>query len=548
MRTNQNVTGIPDQINTGVIHMKKKLAVFLVCALFLCVLSACGQDDYQADMDFTYILPQTVTSLDPQTAKNQSEKMMITAIFEGLCRLDETGQVIPGSAEKWESNEDYTEFTFYLRKNACWSENTPLTAYDYLYGIQRALMPSTGATAVEDLFIIRGASAVRSGEADMDTLGVEVLDEHTIRFYLENSYSDFPKLTAGVRYMPCNEEFFLSTGGKYGLECLSTLTNGPFTFATNYSWYKGEYIQLARTVNYYGEHKTVPASLKMIMKYDAALSADPLSSLYSGRLDLLRITENQVAAVQEKGCEVITLNDSVCGFLINTDDSLLEDIGLREVLTKTIDREALIGRIGQEKVEATGIVPRCVKWNGSSYRKGGEIMFTLQDDTVINNLPGILEPLELTKMPSITVICPDDELSREIATGLIVSWNKKLKNSFNIAPLDAETYQSRIESGNYQAAVYNLSANGTSPVSVLGSFSSSATPMILGSETYDEELKNSAFNMESYHALEETIMNKYIFYPVCYTSTHYAVSPFVKGVTVTPDSGADFSQAYKRVT
>lgn len=529
--------------------MKKIRTMFLVCLLIISMLSACGQDGYQGNMDFTYILPQNVASLDPQTAKNQSEKIMITAIFEGLCRLDETGQVIPGSAEKWESNEDYTEFTFYLRENACWSEKTPLTAYDYLYGIQRALMPSTGATAVEDLFIIRGASSILSGDAEMDTLGVEVPDEHTIRFYLENSYADFPKLTAGVRFMPCNEAFFLSTGGKYGLECLSTLTNGPFTFATNYSWYKEEYIQLARTVNYYGEHQTVPSSLKMIMRYDATLSAEPLSSLYSGQLDLLRITEDQISAVQEKGCEVITLNDSVCGFLINTNDtsgSHLENIGLREVLTKTIDREELIGRIGQEKEEATGIVPRCVKWNGSSYRKGGEVMFTLQDNSVTNNLPGILEPLKLPKMPSITVICLDDDLSREIATGLIVSWNKKLENSFNIQPLDADTYRRRIESGDYEAAVYNLPANGTSPVSVFNSFSSSATPQILNNLSYDEELKNSAFNLESYHALEETIMNNYVFYPVCYTSTHYAVSPYAKGITVTPDSGVDFSQAYKR--
>lgn len=531
--------------------MKKKLAVFLVCLSCLSIFSACRQDGYQADKDFTYIMPQIVTSLDPQTAKNQSEKMMITAIFEGLCRLDETGQVIPGSAEKWESNADNTEFTFYLRENACWSEKTPLTAYDYLYGIQRALMPSTGATAVEDMFIIRGASAIHSGEAEMDTLGVEVLDEHTIRFYLENSYSDFPKLTAGVRFMPCNEEFFRSTGGKYGLDCINTRTNGPFTFATNYSWFKEEYIQLARTVNYYGEHKTIPSSLKMIMKYDAALSVDPLASLYAGQLDLVQITEDQVSAVQEKGCEVITLNDSVCGLLINTEDNpdnQLKNIGLREVLTKTIDREALIGRIGEEKEEATGIVPRCVKWNGSSYRSGGDIMFTLQDDTVVNNLPDILEPLELTKMPSIKVICLEDDLSRELANGLIVSWNQKLGNSFNIEFLDAETYRRRIVNGDYEAAIYNLTANGTSPVSVFNSFSSSATPRILNSETYDGELKNSAFNMESYHALEETLMKQYVFYPICYTSTYYAASPYVKGIAVTPDSGANFSQAYKRET
>ena len=122
--------------------MGKRIVSVLLCALLLCLCAGCGS--YKADASFTYLLEQNVTSLDPQTASNSAAELVISSLFEGLCRIDEDGEAIPGVARSWEANSDSTEFTFHLRRNAQWSDGTPLTAQDFVYGITRALSPATG--------------------------------------------------------------------------------------------------------------------------------------------------------------------------------------------------------------------------------------------------------------------------------------------------------------------------------------------------------------------------------------------------------------------
>lgn len=154
--------------------MGKRIVSVLLCALLLCLCAGCGS--YKADASFTYLLEQNVTSLDPQTASNSAAELVISSLFEGLCRIDEDGEAIPGVARSWEANSDSTEFTFHLRRNAQWSDGTPLTAQDFVYGITRALSPATGSTP-GDLLLIRGAKSFTAGEGDASTLGVVAEDE-----------------------------------------------------------------------------------------------------------------------------------------------------------------------------------------------------------------------------------------------------------------------------------------------------------------------------------------------------------------------------------
>lgn len=90
-----------------------RLLCILFSILLLAGLSACS-GGYQSGMEFTYALPQNVDTLDPQTASRQSSFQVIGSIFQGLCGIDDQGEVVPGAARKWDVNEDSTQFTFQI--------------------------------------------------------------------------------------------------------------------------------------------------------------------------------------------------------------------------------------------------------------------------------------------------------------------------------------------------------------------------------------------------------------------------------------------------
>jgi oligopeptide transport system substrate-binding protein len=122
--------------------------------------------------DFTFANGAEVKSLDPAIVSGQPENRMINALFEGLVQWHpETLEPIPGVAERWEISEDTLRYTFYLRKNARWSDGSPVTAEDFYYSMRRFLDPRTGAEYAYQAWYIKnarrytgGSRAVRPGD------------------------------------------------------------------------------------------------------------------------------------------------------------------------------------------------------------------------------------------------------------------------------------------------------------------------------------------------------------------------------------------------
>lgn len=499
-------------------------------------------------MDFTYALPQNVDSLDPQTAARQSSYLVIGSIFQGLCRIDDQGDVVPGAARKWDMSSDGTRFTFHLYKDAVWSNGTPVTADDFIFAIERSLRPETATPSVDDLFVIQGARAIYRGEAGLESLGVWAEDDYTLVVQLERSYPDFPVLTAGTHYMPCNRQFFEDCSGHYGLSAEYLITNGPFTFESIYSWSTDlgkRQITLVPSDSYRGRKSVQPGSLTYLIDYDDALTDDPITSLVEGKIDVTTLTETSAGIAAEQGCGVQVIDDAVTGLLFNAEAGILKYIQAREIFTKLIDRQDLLDRrIDKNSTEAMGVMADCVRWNGESYYQDGVSMFTLQDDSVTGTrLSSLLKLADYSRMPDITVICPNDEESVNIANGLLVSWNQKLGTAYNIEPLDDAQFQSRIATGDYEAALYTLRAGGTTPYQVLKAFESTSTPSLYRNTDYDSRLHSVNFELSSYRELEEHLRTQYVFYPLFNDRTYYVSSPQSQGISASPDLLIDFSRA-----
>ena len=81
---------------------------------------------------------KTPKSLDPARAAAAPETDIVRAAYEGLTDLDgKSLRETPGVAEKWESTEDLRTWTFYLRKDARWSNGERVTADDFVRAWKR---------------------------------------------------------------------------------------------------------------------------------------------------------------------------------------------------------------------------------------------------------------------------------------------------------------------------------------------------------------------------------------------------------------------------
>lgn len=515
----------------------------VLLALLLCLsLSACGK---KAGMEFTRVLNRDVLTLDPQAASRDSERQILGEIFEGLCRVGENGEAAPGVAKSWSSEDGDRLFTFKLRK-ARWSDGEPVTASDFIFGIKRALRRETNAKNASDLFMIKNARGIYDGTLSEDSLGVKANGEREIIFELESPCPDFPLYTAGIHYMPCREDFFRECAGHYGLSAEYILTNGPFTFSSIYSWdtgYSERSVKLSASSTYKGERSALPASVTYMIDYDESWDADPLSALNAGSVDIWQASRTILE--KNSSLEEISAENAVCGLLLNPNDERLGDIEFRGLLFGSIDREDLTLRAKGLGDAADGIVPSSFLFGGEPYYESGSGYPGWTGD-IPATLKSYLSTEDLDRIPSITVLCADDQASIDIANGLLISWNNALGGAFNIFPMPYEELYYRILTGEYEAALYNLTPAGETAFHCFTAFSSEASPQLLNSPEYDDALNAIAFDRRSMDELELALAKELVFYPICQTKTSYLVSDKAGSISVLKNGLVEFSEAKKR--
>jgi oligopeptide transport system substrate-binding protein len=107
-----------------------------------------------------YVTGDEPESLDPVMSTGQPEARIYMALFQGLVEYHpKTMGPEPALAERWEGNNDSSEFKFYLRKNARWSNGDPITAQDFVYSYRRALSKETASRNAYLAYYIKNAQA-----------------------------------------------------------------------------------------------------------------------------------------------------------------------------------------------------------------------------------------------------------------------------------------------------------------------------------------------------------------------------------------------------
>jgi len=116
------------------------------------------------------------SDFDPASNNEQLGNLILDATSEGLVRAkaENLEEFEPQLAERWEHNEDYTRWTFYLRENATFHDGTPVNAEAVKFSFTRLIESGLGMSFILSMFI-----------SDPDAQMV-VKDEYTLEFQFES--------------------------------------------------------------------------------------------------------------------------------------------------------------------------------------------------------------------------------------------------------------------------------------------------------------------------------------------------------------------------
>lgn len=522
-----------------------------VTALFCLLLPGlCGcHPETTHGKTFRFPLAGEPRQLDPQVSADAVSLTVVNALFEGLTRLDENGKAVAGAAE-WSVSADGKTYTFVLTGSK-WSNGMPVTAQDFVFGLQRAVMPGTKSALAARAYGIVNAKAIHEGKQNASTLGVKATGVNTLVITLAAADPSFPEKAAQPPFMPCNAAFFEGTQGRYGLEVEYILSNGPFQLTR---WTHDQQLVLEKNPGYHDAASIYPGTVRyMIKDY-----ADPVGTLAAGGLDAAELTPAQTSLAADKGIEVVSLPDSIQSVWMNNRVAALSSPAVRRALRDAIDWQLLYEALNADHdTPAVGyIAPAAVIAQDERYRREANAQRRTTDiSRARQELEQGLADAQLESKPKLTLLCAEDAYSRQLALYIVQSW-QNLSLYFTIEAVGADVLVARVNGGNYQLALYTATTAGDTALDACGAFVSAASGNLarFTDSEYDRMYQQTVMNPSraNLEKLEARLQQQCPAIPIAFANRYYGIAPLVSGVRVRPFGGGvygapiDFRQAEKR--
>ena len=303
-------------------------------------------------------LDAEVSTLDPQAAVDSTSFEVIACMMEGLYGVDEGGEVCPALAEETVSLPGGEGYRFTLRK-ALWSDGSPVTAEDFVYGWQRGIDPGEG-NENGLLFKAAGilhAEEILAGKLGPEELGIRAVDERTLEVVLERPVPYFLSMLAMPVFYPMDQAFFEGCeeqyGKPYGTSPETVLANGPFCLESYQP--SAQEIFLVRNPDYWqaGEVRLEAIAYQVVKDTQQALMA-----YERGELDMAILSGEQAEQYADHG-EGVTLPLGSLWYLSpNINVPGLENESLRKAISLAYDRETAVGLVLKDGSRAAyGAVP-----------------------------------------------------------------------------------------------------------------------------------------------------------------------------------------------
>ena len=332
--------------------LPKSLAVGFVLASFASasVLAATHPvtgETLAEDQTFTYSLLDEFTSADPQIVEDVSGSAFARDLFEGLMNQDADGNLTPGVATGFTTNDAKDVYTFTLRDNAMWSDGNPVTAHDFVYAWRRLADPATASpySWFAEIMALENVGAVLSGDLPTSALGVTALDNHTLEVRLTASLPYFAAMTTHASTFP-TPQWRVRTFGNDWTKPGNIVSNGAYVLTEHIP---NERAVRERNTMYWNNDATILDKVVTLVINDENVD---LTRYLAGELDKGTVPSGQYLRLKEEYPDEATSFPRLCTYyytfnLSPSGQEAYQDVRVRQALSYAVDRSVVTEKILQ---------------------------------------------------------------------------------------------------------------------------------------------------------------------------------------------------------
>ena len=458
-------------------HSLIRFSAVVLTIAFVFALTGCGS----GSNSFTWFVDSIPANLDPQVASASADVIACENLYGTLVRKDPDGELVPGLCEEWTVSPDGLTYTFTLKDGLRYAAakgaatEYDITAEDFVFAFRRLFRAETNSPYAVEFAALENSAAVLAGQMPENALGVTASGPLTLVFHLSSADDNFLEKLTLPGAMPCDEEFFNSTRGTYGLNASSTLSSGSFYI---YNWTaSGLFLRRAPSGN-------LIDSLRLVQNTNSA-----------GQSAAELIANEKCSAAPDDTAAPTTLtslsySDTTWSLLFNC-SSVFASTELRQALASAARGAAEVPD-GGLYAAANGLVPDGLAVDGMNYRDtAGDVTPAAVDARALYLTAR--QTLTTSDFNKVSLMVPAGSGMTSAAEEINGVWQKEFSLFFSVEEVDEETFAKRLAEGDYTIALAPISAEGGSVYQMLQQFTTAGGSLTGYADTvYADRLALSA--------------------------------------------------------
>jgi ABC-type transport system substrate-binding protein len=277
---------------------------------------------------------------------------------EPLLRRDPNQNLVPALAESWRAGAGMEYWDFTIRAGARWSDGVPITADDWVFTFRHLASPKLDNPWTWFYYDIRGIQALKESKGRPEDVGVEALDERTIRIHGENgAIPHLPALLAYQAAVPAPRHKAENNPEHWADTAEGFVSSGPMRLL---SWQHNQRLEWDANPYYNGPHKV---GIQRLVQLIGAPAIGWFNSWLNKEIDYIPILQPQELAVVRNDAELEQYLHRFNNFQVQylSFDTLrppFDNLRLRQALSHAVDREPFCRKVMLEtRVPAFSMLP-----------------------------------------------------------------------------------------------------------------------------------------------------------------------------------------------